>query len=126
MGVFDDTYLNNALLDLDTPLLEVSPSSNVNEGQSVVFKCKSQGTLPVAYQWYKNTNLLNETTEVLIINKLITGDQGNYFCTASNAAGRKESRNLYLTTQCKYMILANYPKVILFEKPHRGWDTFKL
>ena len=101
MGVSGDTYLNNVLLDLDTPLLEVSPSSNVNEGQSVVFKCKSQGTLPVTYQWFKDTNLLNETTEVLIINKLITGDQGNYFCAASNAAGRKESRNLYLTIQCK-------------------------
>ena len=106
MGVFDNTFLNSVFLDLDTPLLEVSPS--VNEGHSAVFKCKSQGTLPVTYEWYKDNNILNETTEVLIINKLIKGDQGNYFCAVSNAAGRKESRNSYLTIQCKYMTVLNY------------------
>ena len=108
MGVFDNTFLNNVFLDLDTPLLEISPSSNVNEGQSAVFKCKSQGTLPVTYEWYKDNNILNETTEVLMINKLIKGDQGNDFCAVSNEAGRKESRNSYLTIQCKDMTVLNY------------------
>ncbi|XP_064175972.1 B-cell receptor CD22-like [Anguilla rostrata] len=75
--------------------VSVSPSGEIVEGSSVTLTCKSDANPPVhIYTWYKKTGFpfsRRGSEQSYTINKIKSGDAGEYYCEAQNKIGIKES-----------------------------------
>lgn len=72
------------------PAILVQPSSqNVPVGQTAVFSVVASGSLPLAYQWYFNTNtpLAGQTNATLTLAGVTTNDAGVYSVAITNDYG---------------------------------------
>ena len=74
--------------------MSVSPSGEVEEGQSVVLSCRSQANPPAhTYTWYKKRgpeSVLKMVAEELNLT-LTSSDEGLYHCEAHNEVGSQNS-----------------------------------
>ena len=81
------------------PVILAQPQSQtVNPGQTATFIASANGSSPLSYQWYYNTNMLlaGATTATLTLTNVQTGDAGSYSVVVSNGIGTTASSNASL------------------------------
>lgn len=85
---------------LAAPTISTQPQSqSVAAGQSVSFNVVANGTLPLSYQWFYNTNTArpNATNASLTLNNVTTNDAGGYAVLVTNTLGSVTSMVASLT-----------------------------
>ena len=84
---------------VNDPTIAVSPSGyNREPGQSVTMSFATIGTMPLAYQWWKDGLVLAGRTEAsLTITNLILADAGSYWVQVVNQYGSATSAMALLT-----------------------------
>ena len=81
------------------PLIVADPQSQtVLPSNSVTFTVVAFGSMPLAYQWYFNTNtpVANATNSALTLVNVQTTNAGTYFVVVTNVAGSTNSTNAVL------------------------------
>jgi hypothetical protein len=79
-----------AMLSVITPpLIELDPiETYVGRGETATFEVIASSTVPLAYQWYWNNQLLaGETNSTLVIENVTPAHRGEYFVVVANSAG---------------------------------------
>lgn len=87
---------------LAAPWISTQPQSQtVTAGQSISFIVVANGTLPLSYQWYFNTNTLltDATNDTLTLNNVQTNDAGGYSMIVTNDLGSVTSVVATLTVK---------------------------
>jgi len=76
------------------PVITTQPQSQtVNQGFDTTFRMVAQGTAPLNYQWYFQSNaILEATTNKLTIANAKPANAGDYFAVITNASGSVTSR----------------------------------
>ena len=84
----------------------------VSSGQNVTFSPVFNGTLPLFYQWYYNTNtvLANATNSTLVLTNVQVGDAGGYSVIVSNSSGSATSTVAMLTVNLAAPIITSQPQ----------------
>jgi len=87
---------------VNPPVIVTQPGdTNVFAGSPVVLKSLAVGDPTITYQWYYNTNtmendngtsIVGSTSNILTLTNLAVGQSGTYSCVASNAAGTNLTR----------------------------------
>ncbi|XP_048080805.2 hemicentin-1 isoform X4 [Ursus arctos] len=98
--VFLTVYVPPSIKDHGSESLSVV---NVREGTSVSLECESNAVPPPVITWYKNGQMITESThleiladgQTLHIKKAEVSDTGQYVCRAINVAGR-DDKNFHL------------------------------
>ena len=74
---------------IDPPVITSQPTNVIAlVGDNVSFQLTAAGTLPLAYQWYHNSNSVpSATAATLSLSSITTNDAGTYFVTVTNPAG---------------------------------------
>src|SRR5688572_25715090 len=90
------------------PVITTQPTNQtVNGGVSVQFRVAATADPPAGYQWFFNEVVLpGRTNEFLTLFQTQTTNQGDYFATASNAAGVVTSQTARLT------VVTNGPGIV--------------
>ena len=83
-------------------------------GSDVSFNVEVSETAPFNYQWlFNNTNILNATNAIYMIQAVTTNNDGNYSVVITNLAGNVTSSNALLTVlvppTMSLQFLAGYP-----------------
>ena len=77
------------------PTVSVSPSAEVLEGTRVTLTCSSDANPAPIYTWYKRTGDQRSWTpsrgKQLDFGSIKASDSGEYYCTAGNKHGEKQS-----------------------------------
>lgn len=84
---------------LTAPFIVAHPhSQSVAPSNSVTFTVVAGGSMPLAYQWYFNTNTLiaNATNSALILTNVQAANAGTYSVLVSNTVGSTNSTNAVL------------------------------
>jgi pectate lyase len=82
------------------PIIVADPQSQtVAPGQTATFTVVADGSAPLGYQWYFNTNtpVANATNAVLTLTSVQTTNAGIYYVVVSNYAGSATSAGATLT-----------------------------
>ena len=82
------------------PSISLDPhDASAYVGQSAFFSLVSDGSTPLSYQWYFNTNtaVAGGTNSALALNNVQTNDSGAYFCIVTNSFGSDTSAVAQLT-----------------------------
>ena len=82
------------------PSISLDPQdASTYVGQSAFFSIVADGTAPLSYQWYFNTNTLvaDATNSSLTLTNLQTTNSGAYFCIVTNSSGADTSAVAQLT-----------------------------
>ena len=87
----------------DKPIITEQPQSQkVNEGSSVSFSVKAEGTAPLSYQWYKGSSKISGATKATYtISSVTSSDAGSYKVTVTNKVGSVTSDIAKLTVVIK-------------------------
>ncbi|XP_068130618.1 sialoadhesin isoform X2 [Hyperolius riggenbachi] len=73
---------------VQTARMQVSPSGEIREGQSVTLTCQSPKTSNTSYTWYKNNRWLHESSQnALVLPRVSSSDTGSYHCLAKHQTG---------------------------------------
>ena len=93
------------------PLVFAQPASRLGSiGSNVTFSVGVDGTLPLAYQWLKNSNwLAGATNRTLSLTNIQTTDAGNYAVVITNDHGAVTSAPAVLT------VIPNYGNLVQFD-----------
>ena len=75
------------------------------EGNSLILRCISAGSLPLSYIWIKDNILLNYTNEYLQFHAITRHEQGKYQCKVSNHVASKFSPVKHIEVVCKIKII---------------------
>jgi hypothetical protein len=99
---YGSTLSSNALLTVtaDPPAITLQPADySVIVGTNFTFSVSAFGSLPLAYQWYYNTNTLLDgaTNSSLMLTNIQFNETGTYSVIVSNAYGVTNSSNAVLT-----------------------------
>lgn len=97
------------------PKVTTQPSNQtVNPGQKAQFTAVTTGTLPINFQWQKNSvplsddgRIVGSTSYTLAINGADQPDEGGYLCVATNDYGTTQSNSATLTVRDPAAILTN-------------------
>lgn len=86
--VFQDRIVRSSVLP-DEPAITLQPDDLfLLTGEGLTNTVAATGTALLSYQWYRDSNpIIGVTTAEIIINNVITNDDGNYIVTVSNIAG---------------------------------------
>jgi hypothetical protein len=77
-----------AMLSVITPpVIELDPiETYVGRGETATFEVIASSTVPLAYQWYWNNQLLaGETNSTLVIENVTPAHRGEYFVVCNSA-----------------------------------------
>lgn len=90
------------------PVISSQPQSlSVNAGQSATFSVSASGTLPLAYQWKKNTiNIPGATGSTLTISNVNSSHAGQYTVTVTNTVSSVTSNAATLTVSSNALPVA--------------------
>ena len=91
-----------SILDLDSPIVAMTPSSNVSESSTLILTCLATGSSFLTYSWTKDGKDYGYSSSQLIISKTLRTDAGYYMCTVSSDFGTKRSYAKKITINCKY------------------------
>jgi pectate lyase len=83
-----------------SPHITQDPQSRTNlAGDTATFTVFADGTLPLSYRWYFNTNtlIIGASSSTLTLNNVQTADEGSYFAIVTNIAGSATSAVATLT-----------------------------
>ena len=71
------------------PSIVVQPvNQSVAVGQDATFTFEATGSLPLTYQWYKNsTTIVGATTNTLNVLNASLSDNGNFYASVTNSGG---------------------------------------
>ncbi|XP_056314521.1 B-cell receptor CD22-like [Danio aesculapii] len=102
-GVQGHDYISPAVyLDVryapDTPVISVSGSAVIMEGDSVTLTCSSDSNPPAEISWYKGTQHIGFRS-IFSISKISFNDSGEYKCRARNEHGDEYSDPVTLDVQ---------------------------
>ena len=87
-------------------LLQQPVQTTVNESQTAILKCTTNGNPPPKVTWYKANSSLPvgrhvvESSGALILQDVRPGDEGQYICKAENLLGEINA-SAELTVHCK-------------------------
>ncbi|KAM5191413.1 sialoadhesin [Mantella aurantiaca] len=77
---------------VQTAMVVISPSSEVEEGHSVNLTCQAPITDNTTYIWYKNNKWLHESSQKsLLLPRVSSSDTGSYHCLAKHWQGNSVS-----------------------------------
>ncbi len=105
-SVVTNMIFNEVKIDLVSSGIGTPPSISLDPhdatayvGQSAFFSVVSDGSAPLSYQWYFNTNtpVAGGTNSSLTLNNLQTTDSGAYLCIVTNSFGSDTSAVAQLT-----------------------------
>src|SRR6266545_3700007 len=105
------------------PVITQQPASqNVLQGTSASFNVVAQGSLPLSYQWQRNTvDLPGATSATLTLNNVLVSQAGSYSARISNVAGATNSASAILNVQPPpgdlYVLAFNAPGNIVAGQP---------
>ncbi|XP_056309955.1 B-cell receptor CD22-like [Danio aesculapii] len=102
-GVQGQTYISPAVyLDVtyapDTPVISISGSAVMMEGDSVTLSCSSDSNPPAQISWFKGETSVG-SGRIFSISKISSDDSGEYKCRARNEHGEKYSDPVTLDVQ---------------------------
>lgn len=88
-------------------VVTVEPQGSINdlkEGDKLTLKCLVKESNPPVKQftWYKNSQVLQQTSETLTIIKVTADDTGSYHCKVNNGIETAESNTITVSVKCKY------------------------
>ena len=92
----------SSILDLDSPIVAMTPSTNVNESSTLILTCSANGSSFMTYSWTKDGKDYGSSSSQLIILNTSRTDAGYYMCTVSSDFGTKRSYAKKITISCKY------------------------
>lgn len=78
----------------------ISPNTTVNEGDTVILNCSAPGNLPASITWTKDKRVVN-----FPLRNIDRGAAGLYQCTAVNGVGSPATADVFITVQCKCLLL---------------------
>jgi hypothetical protein len=101
-NIYDSTFSSNAILSVttDPPQITAQPASHSGVvGTNLTFSVSAFGSLPLAYQWFYNTNTLivGATHSSLVLSNVQFDQSGTYSVVVSNAYGITNSTYAVLT-----------------------------
>lgn len=81
------------------PVITLNPvNQTIIAGNPVTFTVAATGTVPLSYQWYKNTTQLSGATNPsFTISAVTAADAGSYYAVVKNSAGSAASTTATLT-----------------------------
>jgi hypothetical protein len=105
-GSCNDLESNPASVQIDAPIVITTQpvSKQACPGSNISFTVAATGT-NLSYQWQKSgIDIFGETSQSLILNNVVLGDEGNYRCIISSACGANLNTNIanltiYTSTQ---------------------------
>ena len=97
----DVSFSGEEPIILTPPNIITQPKSQtVNEGSSVTFSVTAEGTKPLNYQWYKDSEVISGAINSnYTIESTQLSDAGSYTVTVSNNAGSVTSEEAILTVE---------------------------
>ena len=80
------------------PTITLQPTSvTIGTGQDATFSFEATGSLPLSYQWYKNSSAISgATSTTLTIVSASFSDAASYFASVNNAGGTVTTNNVTL------------------------------
>nr|XP_017212278.1 B-cell receptor CD22-like [Danio rerio] len=102
-GVQGQTYISpavylNVTYAPDTPVISISGSAVIMEGDSVTLSCSSDSNPPAQISWFKGETSVG-SGRIFNISKISSDDSGEYKCSARNDHGEKISDPVTLDVQ---------------------------
>nr|XP_021333822.1 B-cell receptor CD22-like [Danio rerio] len=103
-GVQGQTYISpavylNVTYAPDTPVISISGSAVIMEGDSVTLNCSSNSNPPALnFSWFKRETFVG-SGRIFSISKISSDDSGEYKCRARNDLGEKYSDPVTLDVQ---------------------------
>ncbi len=99
------------------------PQGSINdlkEGDTLTLKCSVKESNPPANQftWYKNSQVLRHTSEILTIINVTADDRGSYHCKANNGIKAAESNKITVSVKCKYFYFPFTNTMFMFLKKY--------
>jgi photosystem II stability/assembly factor-like uncharacterized protein len=88
---------NNASIIVKYPpeVNVLSDKTEINKGANGSIAVIAYGSMPMTYQWYKNTNIIsNATSSVLSFSSFAANDTGNYICKVKNSCAEISSQTI--------------------------------
>jgi hypothetical protein len=81
-----------------SPTITLQPTSvTIGTGQDATFSFEATGSLPLSYQWYKNSGAISgATSTTLTIVSASFSDVASYFASVNNAGGTVTTNNVTL------------------------------
>ncbi|XP_067260609.1 B-cell receptor CD22-like [Chanodichthys erythropterus] len=94
-GVYGHSYISpavylNVRYPPENPVISISPSGEIKEGDSVTLICSSDSNPPAGIYWYKGGTYL-KFGKTYIISKISSDDSGEYKCRSTYEHGAKYS-----------------------------------
>ena len=94
-------------LDLEKPILLISPSNAPREGDSVMLACTVKGTSPIRIKWYHGKTQIPGSSKIYVINNIQRNENGNYYCELENTFEKIESEKKIITVKCEFLFICS-------------------
>jgi len=96
------------------PAILANPRSQlVSTGETVYLTVAASGSLPLRYQWQRNSSNLNQATNaVLVLTNIAVAQAGNYWVVVSNNAGTVTSQTAALTVATNLRVVRVVSSVV--------------
>ena len=101
------------------PAILANPRSQlVSTGETVYLTVAASGSLPLRYQWQRNSSNLNQATNaVLVLTNIAVAQAGNYWVVVSNNAGTVTSQTAALTVATNLRVVRVVSSVVATADP---------
>ena len=83
------------------PVISISPSGVIVEGDSVTLNCISDSNPPAEISWFKGGTIVG-SGRIYSISKISSDDSGEYKCKSINKHGEKYSDAVTLNVMCEF------------------------
>ncbi len=85
------------------PVISISPSGEIVEGDSVTLICSSDSNPPAEISWFKGGMIVG-SGRIYSISKISSDHSGEYKCKSRNEYGEKYSDAVTLNIMCELMM----------------------
>jgi alpha-L-arabinofuranosidase len=127
VAVAEGWYHSLALENLPPVITQQPTNQTVIQGSNATFTVTATGTMPLSYQWYFNSVVLDAATNAtLSLNGVQTNNAGNYYAVVSNPAGSVTSSNAVLTVNPQTLMLLNVGLQPAFVTANSGDRSIRL
>jgi polygalacturonase len=98
-NIFNEVKITLTSAPIAPSVVTQPQSLNISSGQNATFTVVPNGTLPLSYQWYFNTNtaVVNGTNATLTLTSVQETNAGSYFIVITNSYGSVTSAVATLT-----------------------------
>ncbi len=92
------------------PVISISPTTEIVEGDSVTLSCSSDSNLPAEISWFKGGTFVG-SGRIYSISKIRSDHSGEYKCKSRNEHGEKYSDAVILNVMCELMLISTLFKM---------------